>query len=275
MNLIEAMRTEYGKSKFWWGCSLVFGLALYPLAVLSVFYSDGLVAKSFGILALLLQLLLFTFRVCMGRHLSLGEQIRRLAMLKDGLGIEPSKYQLAKLQERMGKTKSSEPAYLGPYYDSTLPVGPKRLLEITAESAFFTHALARTSACIFTVISALGISIVFIGLIIIIQTGLSQTMLDAVAKTAVISMAFWVTGDFAFTALRFCSLALTAEKVFDQCGRLLSQDTDSRDDAYITVSEYNCAVNQAPPIPGFVYWWRRDSLNEAWRRHRSLEVSTR
>src|SRR2546426_4359367 len=55
-------------------------------------------------------------------------------------------------------------------------------LEITAESAFFTSALARTSACIFTVISAVGISIVFIGLIIIIQTGLSQTMLEAVAS---------------------------------------------------------------------------------------------
>jgi hypothetical protein len=222
-----------------------------------------------------MQLLLFTFRVFMGRHLSLGEQIRRLAMLKDGLGIEPSKFQLAKLQERMGKTKSSEPAYIGSYYESALPVGPKRLLEITAESAFFTSALARTSACIFMVISAVGISIVFIGLIIIIQTGLSQTMLEAVAKTAVISMAFWATGDLALTAFRFYSLAHVSEKVFDQCGRLLSQDTDSRDDAHITVAEYNCAVNQAPPIPGVVYWWRQDSLNDAWRRHRSQEVTTR
>jgi hypothetical protein len=275
MNLIEAMRTEYGKSKFWWGWSLVLGLALYPLAVLSVFYSDGLVAKSFGIIAFLMQLLLFTFRVCMGRHLSLGEQIRRLAMLKDGLGIEPSKYQLAKLQERMGKPKSSQPAYIGPYYDSTLPVGPKRLLEITAESSFFTHALARTSACIFMVISALGISIVFIGLIIVIQAGLSQTMLEAVAKTAVISMAFWATGDFALTALRFSSLARTAEKVFDLCGRLLAQETDSRDEAHIAATEYNCAVTQAPPIPGPIYRWRQDRLNEAWRRHRTLEVTTR
>src|SRR6266516_327633 len=167
MNLIEAMRTEYGKSKFWWYWSIGVSLALYPLAVLSVFYSNGWEAKSFGIIAFLMQLLLFTFRVFMGRHLSLGEQIRRLAMLKDGLGIEPYKFQLAKLQERMGKTKSGEPAYIGSYYESALPVGPKRLLEITAESAFFTSALARTSACIFTVISAVGISIVFIGLIII------------------------------------------------------------------------------------------------------------
>jgi len=57
MNLIDAMRTEYGRGKLWWNWSLGLSLSLYPLAILSVFYSDGWKAKVLGIIAFLMQLL--------------------------------------------------------------------------------------------------------------------------------------------------------------------------------------------------------------------------
>ncbi|MEK6776177.1 MAG: hypothetical protein AABY87_04750 [bacterium] len=274
MNLIDAMRTEYGRSKRFWHWSLGFSLLLYLLAALSVFYSAGWGVKTIGVIAFIIQILLFFSRALTGRHFSLGEQIRRLAMLNDGLGKSPSELQLAKLKEKIGVIETDEPAYVGPYYESKLPVGPKRLLEIVAESAFFTSGLARTSVYVFGVISIVGVLLVFTGLIFVLKTELSQSNLDAAAKIAVISMAFWATGDLASTALRFNSLANASEKILDQCGYFLTQAGDCRDEAHATAAEYNCAVIQTPPIPAFIYKWRQNILNEAWRNRKAKASTT-
>lgn len=274
MNLVDTMRIESGRSKVWfrWGLSVSF--ALYLIALVSSYSRAKWLAILLGIVSSAGQIAHFIFKSLSAGHFSLAEEIRRLAMLQDGLGVSPSKIQIAKLRERVGKSKTLEPDYLGPYYESLSPPGPRRLLEITEESAFFTSCLARTTSKTFGVVAALGLGIVLFGFIVLVQIGLERTAIESVAKAVVLSMAFWAVGDLASMALQFHSLSRSAEGAVDRCSFLLAQASTSGDQAQALVGEYNCAVIQAPPIPSLIYKWRRDILNEAWRQRQSEDKAS-
>lgn len=271
MNLIDAMRTEYARSKNWLRWAFIVSAGLYLMTLGSALCTTGWQAKALGVIAGVAQIALFAFRYWSGSHFSLGEEIRRLAMLQDGLGIRPPEIQIAKLRERVGKSQVVEPDYLGPYYESRLPAGPKRLLEIIEESAFFTHSLARTTATVLWITVCIGLFIVVISFVVFVQAGIPRSALEAAAKIVVISMTFWAAGDLASMALRFGSLARASERVLDRCPNLLAQKDDVQDEAHIIIGEYNCAVIQAPSIPTVIYRWRQDTLNEAWRNRRIQE----
>src|SRR6266498_1278994 len=136
MDLINAMRVQYSKSKRAYKWVFIVSAILYFIAAVSILRLSGWLAVSLGVTAAVAQIALFILRQISGYYFSIGEQVWRAAMLQDGLGVKLSDIQIAKLRERIGRHETVEPDYLGPYYDSVLSPGPSRLLEITAESSF-------------------------------------------------------------------------------------------------------------------------------------------
>lgn len=270
MNLIDAMRTEYGVGKSWLERVLLISFVLYGISIISVLFVLGESAKWLLGGSLLLQVVLFGFRYLSGQHFSSGENIRRIAMLQDGLGLSPSDVEIARIREKIGGKKTAEPDYLGPYYDSKSPTGPKRLVEIVEESAFFTSALSRRAAWAFSVVALVGL-LVGVVCLIVIEHGSDN---NSAIKFAVITMAFWATGDIASMACRFFGLSKTTERILDRCNMALKHNADDRDDAFKLFTEYNCAVVQAPPIPSVIYECQRNNLNEAWRNRKNIPTVT-
>lgn len=265
MKLVDVMGLEYSRSKRWLNWTLGLSLVIQAMTILSAALSSGPGPKAIGVIVALTQLLLFIFRRLGKTHFGLAEQIRRLVMLHDGLGVQPSEDQLAAIWERVGNPQDAKPLYLDPYYESSLPKGCKRLVEITRESAFFTASLARSAAIAFWGVAIAGLGAAIFALVVAIQTQANQVALEIVAKAVVASMAFWVTGDLATMALQYAGLATAASRVQTQCAHLLSKAEQHADEVHPLVAEYNCAVIQAPPISEWIYRWRQDVLNQAWR----------
>lgn len=270
MKLVDVMGLEYSRSKQWLNWTLGLSLAVQGMTILSAALSSGPGPKAIGVVVALAQILLFIFRRCGKNHFGLAEQIRRLVMLHDGLGIQPSEDQLAAIWERVGNPQDAKAAYLDPYYESSAPKGCKRLIEITRESAFFTASLARSAATAFWGAAITGLGAAVFALVVSIQTHANPAALEIVAKAVIASMAFWVTGDLVTMALQYSGLATAASRVQTQCAHLLSKVEHRADEVHPLTAEYNCAVIQAPPIPEWIYRWRQHVLNQAWRNRSSV-----
>ena len=260
------MRAEYARSKSWLSKAIAVNAYLYVAAILSVCYMTGWVTRLTGILAAIAQVAVFLARRASAHHYGSAERIRRIAMLKDGLGLEPSDLEVARLIDQTSGADDTEAAFIEPYYASEEQPGPRRLVDILRESAFFTSGLAKTCSLVFRGIATAGFLIVLVAFVYIAMSNIPRSALDVIAQSVVIVMAFLASGDVADMATRFGDLEKATEAVLSQCQEaLVSGKADREGTALVLLGEYNCAVLGAPPIPNPIYQWRQQQLNNAWR----------
>lgn len=249
------------------------------LSIASVFNLPTNAAISLAIIVFVAQAAIFVMKELLAApHEERAEKIRRLAMLQNGLGEEPSPNTLAKLKEQIGECNSSEPPYIGEYYTSQEQVGYRRLLDITSESAFYTASSAgRLSRALFW-LGGLGTFLVFV-LLYIVLSAFSQlpiapghgALIQSVAKMSLVIFAAVGLGQITSAALSFRGLALSAAAINDQCETALSSSVSKKaltTQALIAFTEYNSAVSKAAPIPSFVYRWNLKNVDAAWKLRR-------
>jgi ABC-type multidrug transport system fused ATPase/permease subunit len=278
MNLIEAMRTEYCRSKklLYW-CALPIRGIVVVLALIGSLDVPTALSATLAVAALVAELVVFVLREVALQRQDIAEEVRRLAMLQDGLNIHPEPSVLARLRDRIGDCNHSEPPIIGSYYDSSEQPGPRRLLEITAESAFFSGGNSRRMAIALGSLSAGFLLLTFFSLITA-ALFLDQAAVRLVAKTTLVLIAFFATAELASLSLSFHSLARSCEAIgrevdFALAGRRTQQQLQHA--AFSLFAEYNVAVAKAPPIPALVYKMFQNRMNEAWKlRSRTPEGSS-
>ena len=264
--LIEAMRSEFGKSKKWYRRGILSSLGMLTLSVALIIWFEGNLAVGLGLALFLLPLALFLSREFSMEHQDRAEKIRRSLMLADALGYRPSNIELAQLKIDLGKMDKSEPLFDKCYYDSTVPVGAKRLIDIISESAFFTHNLSKRAGIIFGAMIAIGIFAIFSVLYTLLTLSVNYGIAVIVAKWAALVMVFLASGDFAYLCRRYYCLSVASKEVLSKSEAFMNGESISLEDAMKMADDYNCAVTQSPTIPGFIYKKMLKSLNEAWRK---------
>lgn len=263
MNLVAAMRGQYsrGEALLWRG--IYAKVVIYAATLVNAIWSNEVAAAIFLVLACIGQGLVLVLRSASHAHVELAERLRRLAMLQDGVGREVPALEAAILAEKIWKT--AERPVNAPYYTSTLQKGPKRLIDITAECAFFSGSIANSAWRTFFGVSVLTSAVLLLSLILVTVVGTAQTRLEAIAKGVLVGITFWMTEDFLEMALRYRRLGLSCERVLQECSRLLEQQNPCGEDAYFVLQEYDSAFANTPPLPASIYARRSQRLAEIWR----------
>jgi prepilin signal peptidase PulO-like enzyme (type II secretory pathway) len=269
MNLLEPMRSQYSRSKhLWYRRAVPLGIGVYVAAIIAAFPWPSWVAGILAVGAVFAQITAFTLRHVAASCYFEAESIRRKVMLHEWIGLQPSPAQLARLEERSATIRTVEATLDRSYYDSEEPVGPRRLLDIIAQAAFFTSSLARRTWRQFALFAILGFAAPLILVLFASILHASESAVEVAARVVIASMAFWVAGEIAAMAVQFFQLALNTERLLDESERLLRQTDPGMTDALLVYTEYNCAVVKAPPIPFRVYAAARDKLNRAWEQRK-------
>jgi hypothetical protein len=272
MNIVAAMRCEYRRSETLLWTSISVKVAIYLTTVATAAWSNGIAASVFLVLASLGQIFLFTSRLSMQWHLALGERLRRLAMLQDGIGREPTTFETAILPDRVWDAQGS--FIQGQYYSSELPKGPRRLVDVTAECAFFSGRIASSAWTVFLIVSIAASGVLVFSLVLVAIIGTAQSRLEVVAKCVLIGITFWMTEDLIDMALRYRELTNSCERILQECFRLLGEESPSMDGAYLVLQEYDAAVAAAPPLPSRIYRRRNEGLSKIWNEMHSRGVPT-
>jgi hypothetical protein len=271
MNLTSAMRHEYDRSErlLWIGAFVK--VVFYLTTIATAAWSNGFAASLFLILACVGQAFLFISRQVMQDHLSLGARLRRLAMLQNGIGREPTAFETALLPDRVW---SATRATADPYYSSRLPKGAKRLVDVTAECAFFSGRIADAAWVLFLFVSVAASCMLVLSLVLIAIFGATQSRLEIVAKCVLIGITFWMTGDLVDISLKYRSVTNSCGRILQECFRLLGEENPSIEDAYVVFHEYDAAVAGAPPMPNHIYRRRDAGLGKIWQEMRSRGISS-
>lgn len=263
MNLVAAMRGQYRRSETLLWRGIFTKVVIYAATLVNSVWSNETAAVLFLVVACAGQALVLALRSAGHSHLELGERLRRLAMLQDGVGREIPPLEAAVLAEKIWTTP--ELAIASPYYSSSFQRGPERLIDITAECAFYSGSIANAAWRTFFRVSIGASSLLLLSLILLTIMGTAQTRLEAIAKGVLVGVTFWITEDFLEMALKYRGLGAACDRVLQECSRLLDQQSPSSEDAYFILQEYDSAFANTPPLPSSIYGRRRQRLAEIWR----------
>ncbi len=169
MNLVAAMRAEYqrGERLLWTGVCVKAMIYLTTLATIA--WNNRIAEAVFLILACVGQAFLFVSRLSMESHVDVAQRLRRLAMLRDATGREPTSFEIADLPERVWS--APENSVPDPYYSSHLPKGPKRLVDVTAECAFFSGKIAQAAWTVFLLVSVVASAVLLLSFVLVAVLG--------------------------------------------------------------------------------------------------------
>ncbi len=279
MDLPTVMRREFSTAKRCWAWIIVLQALLLMGAVYAIFGADGRTLVAIGLAGLLVPVITFWLKEVAGFHYGLGERIRRLLILQDGLGHAPSAKDVLEICADCTSVPSLDPRPLGKYYDSPLPQGPQRMAHIIEESAFYTRKEASVAALYCAALAAVGVitTITLIwyelqvdvsALAISSSAGNSDTR-ERLAKLLSVLLVFFAAGTFASLWRSYKSLAESARKTFEKCDQFRQDGNADQLDVLLTVGNYDNALAKAPPLPRAIYFLYRKRLHRAWTEHMS------
>ncbi len=265
MKLVDAMYDVFSRSKFWFRLSIGSTCILALMSVATTFTLSRQCSIALAIFSFLVQIGAFIFRNLADTKFDLAEQMRRSLMLSDGMGMNPSPMEWARLAREAGKSNFTPSPAGNQYYESKTVAGPQRLAEILREASFWTSSLSKMAGTVFFIVSAVALALSVISLGFVALSSKDSSEINAFAAAILQLMAFWASSDFLSLAIKFRKMHLETEKICDRCDGLL-KTTPTESDALLALNDYNCAVVSAPPIPDWIYNSKRDFLNELWAK---------
>lgn len=250
--------------KLWWR-SLYLTLAAQLSSLIAVIFNKTWILAIAGLLALTSPIGVVWLREWANTHSQKADKCRRLILYSDGLGEEIPREDLATIRASTTGIQLKNAPFIRPYYASNIPMGSNRLVDIIAESAYFTCQLAGKAAeyllIIFT-ISVLGL----IGILYIsITVPSSESIVIVVVKSAISAISFFLAGDIFLLWKKYSDLKAQANETFKICAILRDKSQLSLSQAMQTVEDYHLVLAQSPPIPFNLYIKYQDSLNRAYQ----------
>lgn len=250
--------------KLWWW-SLYLTLGAQVSSLVAVLINKAWVLAIAGLLALVAPIGVVWLREWASTLIQQADKCRRLVLYADGLGEEISQKDLATIRSWTTGIQLKAAPFTRPYYASNLPSGSNRLVDIIAESAYFTCHLAGKVAGNLQIIVAIS-ALVLLGILYLsICVPNSTSIIIIVAKSAISAIAFFLAGDLFLLWKKYSDLKLQANETFKVCAALRDEPQLSLSQAMQTVEDYHLILIQSPPIPFKLYLKHRDPLNNAYR----------
>lgn len=264
--LLVMLRAEFSRAKLLSYFSIAIQMFISVGGVLGIYLLTAHWTSLFALLLLVLGIIALVLTVGYKKSYGLAEEARRVYAMHDGLGWNISNRQLTEFRQRFsGKALSKEGGTTETerWCASETPPGPRRLLECSQESFFWTHSLMRHAAK-----WALGFTIgVLICVAFVVYSAaftpwLKGSDLLAHVLTAVV-LSLIIPGFYSWYHL-FQKRSAQIRDLDNEFEHLKTTQYTPEEVLRI-VHEYDCLLVDSPPVPDFIYRLHRDELNRLWK----------
>lgn len=272
MTIVDVMFEAFKKSKLYFRLGFWSSCLITLIAVILSFNIESNAVVGFTIFSFLLQVAVFVLRLLGEQQFNIGEQLRRINILNDGLGVKASPVELLRVIRRTGKSNFSPSPASGNYFDSKLAPGPNRLIEILLESAFWTHSLAESCFYWFLSVAIVGGSATLLVIVALLNKNLTVANGQTATVAVLTVLTFWSASDVLNIALKFRKLSKETEGICSAAEAVLKNKSQfpSEFEALSMLSDYNSALASSLPIPDWIYSRNQNSLNTLWSKRFSL-----
>lgn len=246
---------------------MILGGLVYLLSIASLFTREPLSDAALIVVIFLSQIGQVVAKYRAIHWFGFADSLRRMQQLEDGLGVKPTPLRLAEAQKTVGICEGVSDSG---YWHSKSPVGPRRLVEMLEESAFYTEDLSQKCGLLLIGISLVGASICVTSLLYATRIGVMGKASEVASHIVVASLAFFLAGDTCLLGLQYFELRASAHSALQEARYLLSRSGVSHEEAIAFAMEYNSAVAQAPPLISAIHAYRRTRLDALFNSYKSL-----
>ncbi|MEI1373671.1 hypothetical protein PQG02_14875 [Nostoc sp. UHCC 0926] len=250
--------------KLWWW-SIYFTLGAQLSSLIAVLINNAWVLAITGFFALVTPIGVVWLREWANTLTQQADKCRRLILYADGLGEAIPKEDLATIRSWKTGNQLKAAPFTRPYYASKLATGSNRLVDIIAESAYFTCHLAGKAAVSLQIICAFSALVLLSILYFSISLPNSAGIVIIAAKSAISAISFFLAGDVFLLWKKYLDLKVQANETFKMCAVLRDEPQLSLSQAMQTVEDYHLILIQSPPIPFKLYIKYRNILNDAYQ----------
>jgi hypothetical protein len=190
--------------------------------------------------------------------------------MHEALGWPVAKRQITEFLQRFSKKSLSKvggTTETEKWFASETPPGPRRLLECSQESFFFSYSLMQYAAK-----WALGITIGGLICVALVVYSAAFTpwlkgshLLAQVVTVVVLSL---ITSGFYSWYHLFRERSAQIRDLDKEFEHLKTTEY-TLEDVLRIVHEYDCLLMDTPPVPDFIYRLHRDELNKLWKEQTS------
>jgi hypothetical protein len=259
----------FDRAKIWWGASLLLKLSVFAIGVTLIFSSHASKLSAFvvGFLSIASELCKLRSDQIKG----VGEDLCRKLDFQESLGwqilmAEMSDIMLKFTNRGRKKLLSKEGET---YFASNTYPSPRRALENLQESAWFSKYLSRTMAhlCLTSIIILVFVSIAT--LLTSIHTIKDYDLLANMGRVVTSSLMLVFSINLIPLMLGYFSFSHSAGDAERKAKDILDVGTCNEIDALKAWQEYHIVRAQAPLIPTWIWKYKRNTLNELWRKFRT------
>lgn len=236
--------------------------------VASLIYLNDQGKLVFAIIGFLLLLVSYILRVRFEDEYDRAETMRRQSVLSEALGWDISKVQFSEWRQKAGQKilnrlkKEMRPE---DYYETQERLGPKRLLEMTRESALYTRCLYNKLHGLIGIglLASFGMLIFVLFAILPIQFLPTSTQI-VVAYAIYLILPLVLSSDLLGWFLRLGRVKSEIFRIEEAMERIAKQKTVQEAEVMRLVSEYNCQLVGGLPIPNFLFNLWHGEIRELW-----------
>jgi hypothetical protein len=265
LKLLGLQRAEYEKAKKDERLSGIFQVIVSVVGVASVFTKGEIWIYSLALCSLFSTILKWRFTLISKIHKSVSDRARRLIMLIEGLGYKVSSKEVTDVIADFSVSEKERNKYEDPeYFETKLPVGPRKFCLILQESSFFSKHLYKISAeqTWAFVIAAFILSLITL---FVLPSMSNQSWILAIARVVIVVLMFLTSTELLTKAILYSEAATIASKTDDRLEHVKESHNPEYDIIYI-FSDYNAGVESAPLISTSVYAKNRNRLNTLWSK---------
>jgi hypothetical protein len=267
VNLEKFMQAHFDAAKFWFMLAticalLVLGLDIFVTLTNRFAAALALVAALLTILSGILQ-----WRSAILR--GVAESVLRKFELHRGLGWEISSREIKDLLAVASKP-IREAAYSDTaetYFTSSNPKPVEKLLENLQESAWFTKIQAKRMTIYSGIFSVFILALAFITLVVALQSALSQTSANNVAKITIAIIVFVFSGGYVRLAFDYNQLAQEAGRAEEKACDMQKKSYISEVEAVKLLHDYQIARASAPLLPNWLWRFFGEKWTALWEQH--------
>lgn len=266
--LSQLSRLLFDKSaNRWYGSLAVEGGVALLSPVIAAVLGDGSLIAGVGLVAALS--IAYALRLWAEDLYDTAETMRRQAAFSEGLGWPIDPVQFDDWQRKAGRKlldrvkTSPRPA---DYYETRKTTGPRKLAEMTVQSAFWTRSLRLHVRNMLGAMGAAVILLLLIALTLILGSPVEPEVSQAAAQLAPTIVLVAIAVDLAGWILRINRQAATIREVERDLRRTLRKvDAElSENEVVRLVTEYDCALVTAVPIHQRIFDQKHDDIERLW-----------
>lgn len=229
---------------------------------------DGQGKLAFAIVGFLLLAVSYVLKVRFEDEYDRAETMRRQSVLSEALDWDISKVQFSEWRQKAGREilnrlkKESRP---DDYYETQEDLGPRRLLEMTRESAFYTRCLYNKLYGIIgiSLLVSFGMLVFVLSAILPMQILPSSTQV-VVAYAVYIVLPLILSSDLLGWFLRLGRIKSEIFRIEEAMERIAKQKTIRVAEVMRLVSEYNCQLIGGLPIPNLLFNFWHCEIKDLW-----------